>query len=260
MEVKTVTVLVVDDDRRMVKTIRDVLRLNGYATLEAFTGTEAVEMARTNRLDCILMDVRMPATDGISALQMIRAEVPYLPVLMMSAYTTEEQVAEIRKQGADAVLSKPFDLEMVLSYLALLKREKSILIVDDDPAFCKTLQGVLEARGCTVKTEPDTDMALARMEESYQLVVILDIKVGNTNGLEALKAIRAKYPTKPVLLVAGERKDMAGVIDQGLQIGAYTCLYKPLSVETLLRTINDIRKQKLRVALGEPFGCDRTAG
>ncbi len=253
MEDKKVMVLVVDDDRRMVRTICDILMVNGYEAREAFSGEEAVEQVKTYRLDCVLMDIKMPGTGGANALQMIKKQAPELPVLLMSAYATDEQAAEAKKQGAYTVLTKPLDLQMVLSFLSLLRREESILVVDDDPAFCKTLQDILEARGCSVESEVDPGKVLERMEENYKLVVILDLKLGDTNGLDVLKAIRAKYPAKPVVLVAGYGKDMADAIGYGLQIGAYTCLYKPLETETLIRSIKDIRNKKLRVVLGEPF-------
>ena len=85
---KTVKVLVVDDDRRMVKTICDILKAKGFAAAPAFTGEEAVEMIRTEKPDCVLMDVKMPGIDGVEALRMMKEILPDLPVVLMSAYTT----------------------------------------------------------------------------------------------------------------------------------------------------------------------------
>jgi two-component system response regulator HydG len=248
-----IKVLVVDDDRRMVRTICDILRLKGYSAMEAFTGEEALERVRSAPFDCVLMDIKMPGTGGINALQMIKRHSPELPVILMSAYVSEESAAEAKKQGAYAVLAKPFDVQMVLSFLSLLKREDSVLIVDDDPLFCKTLTDILQARGCRVQSEDDPGRVMDDMAEEYKLVVVLDIKLGDTNGLDVLKAIRAKYPTKPVLLVTGYREEMNDSIRKGLQIGAYTCLYKPLPDEALINAIREIRRKKLCVVLGEAF-------
>jgi DNA-binding response OmpR family regulator len=84
------------------------------------------------------------------------------------------------------------------------------------------------------------------MERNYKLVVILDLKLDNTNGLDVLKAIRAKYPSKPVILVTGYREEMADSIEKGFQIGAYACLYKPFEAEMLIDTIKEISRRKLR--------------
>ncbi len=117
-------VLVVDDDRLMVRTLCDILKIRGYETETAFTGSEAVEKARTTRPCCVLMDFRMPELDGIGALKIIRQSMPELPVLLMSAYMTEEQTEEAGKSGANAVLRKPLDIREVLSFLSGLMEEK----------------------------------------------------------------------------------------------------------------------------------------
>jgi len=246
-------ILVVDDDRRMVKTICDILIVTGHEAVAAYTGDEAVRLVRSGAHDCVLMDIKMPGADGISVLQMIKDQAPELPVVLMSAYATEAQVAEAKAQGAYAVLNKPFDVQMVLSFLALLRREERILVVDDDPLFSRTLTDILQTSGYRVENEKDPGKVLKRMEDEYKLVVVLDVKLGATNSLDVLKAIRNKYPTKPVLLVTGYGEEMAESIRKGLEIGAYTYLYKPLPDEALISTIKEIRRRKLGAVLGEPF-------
>lgn len=246
-------VLVVDDDRRMVKTICDILLVKGYEPAAAYSGEEAVEMVKSVTPDCVLMDVRMPGIDGVETLRMVKAVSPDLPVVLMSAYATEEQAEEAKRQGACTVLAKPIDISALLSFLALLRKEESILIVDDDPVFCKTLRDILHARGYRVMTEADPGKVLGHMEQNYKLAVVLDLKLGNADGVDILKDIRAKYPTKPVVLVTGYGGEMAASIEQGLQIGAYACLYKPLDVEKLIGIIEEISRRKMKALFGEPF-------
>lgn len=248
-----VKVLVVDDDRRMVKTICDILTVKGHQTLQAYTGEEAVAVVKSEGPDCVLMDIKMPRVNGVEALKMIKEISPELPVVLMSAFASDVQVAAAQKLGAYTVLDKPFDIQMVLSFLSMLKREESILVVDDDPAFCQTLKDILQARGCSVDAETDPEKVLGHMEHDYKLVVLLDLKLGNTKGLDVLKNIRAKYPTKPVLLATAYGVETADAIKQGLQIGAYTSLYKPLEIESLVGVIKEIRRKKLSAVLGEPF-------
>jgi len=246
-------VLVVDDDRRMVRTICDILKVKGYEAAEAFTGQEALDQVKSWHPDCVLMDVKMPGINGVETLKMIKEISPDLPVVMMSAYATEEQEEEAKQHGAEAVMTKPVDLQMVFSYLALLRKESSILIVDDDPAFSGTVGDVLRSRGYRVETEADPANVLGHMEQDYKLAVLLDLKIGDKDGLEVLKAVRAKYPSKPVVLVTGYREEMTDAIEKGFKIGAYTCLYKPFQMEGLLDTIREIGRNKLRNVLGEPF-------
>jgi two-component system, NtrC family, response regulator HydG len=250
---ETVKVLVVDDDRRMVKTICDILNAKGFTTAAAFTGEDAVPMVKEERPDCVLMDVKMPGIDGVEALRMMKQLVPDIPVVLMSAFATGEQAEEAKKQGAYGILTKPIDISMLLSFLSILRKEECILVVDDDPLFCKTLKGVLLSRNYQVETEGDPEKVLALMEQKYELVVLLDLKLGDAHGLEVLKNIRKQYPSKPVVLVTGYREDMASTVEKGLQIGAYSCFYKPLQLDNLIAMIEEIRRKKLRVILGEPF-------
>ena len=246
-------VLVVDDDRRMVRTICDILKVKGYEAAEAYTGEEAVEKVKSDHPDCVLMDVKMPGISGVETLQLIKGMAPDLPVVLMSAYTTEEQVEEVKQLGAETVLRKPVDLQMVFSFLALLKKEETILIVDNDMNFSGTVGDVLRSRGYRVETEADPENVLGHMEQAYKLAVLLDLKLGDTDGLEVLKAVRAKFPSKPVVLVTGYRDEMTDSIEKGLKIGAYTCLYKPFEMEVLVDTIREISRKKRRNMLGETF-------
>lgn len=246
-------ILVVDDDRRMVRTICDILRLKGYEVLPAYSGDEAVQVVQGGKFDCVLMDVKMPGIDGVTALKMIKRVAPDTPVVLMSAYATDEQAEEAKLQGAATILTKPIDFQQILSFLSLLRKEPSILIVDDDPDFSGMLKSILRSNGYQVKTEADPAKVLGHMEQQYQLVVILDLKLGTVDGLDVLKKIRTRYPGKPVVLVTGYGDEMAASIEQGVQVGAYTCLYKPLATDTLVRIIEDISRRKRNVILGEPF-------
>lgn len=249
------TVLVVDDDRGMVKTLCDILKVKGYEAEPAYTGEEALEKIRSEKPDCVLMDIRMPGISGVEAMEMIRTQAPDLPVVLMSAYPTDEQTMEAKRHGAYSVLTKPIDLQLVLSFLSLLRKEESILIVDDDPIFCRTLKDIMEARGYRVETEIDPGLVMGHMERNYKLAVILDLKLGKTDGLDILKDIRARYPSKPVVLVTGYGMDMADSIEKGFEIGAYTCLYKPFETDAMIGIVEEISRKKLRSLLGEPFNA-----
>ncbi len=248
---EAIKVLVVDDDRRMVKTTCDILRVKGYDAEHAFSGEEALEKVQSCEPDCVLMDIRMPGISGIDAVEKIREVRPALPVVLMSAYATEEQADDARKHGAYTVLTKPIDVQMVLTFLSLLRKEDSILIVDDDQEFCRTLKDIFQARGFEVESEFVPDKVLDVMARSYRLVVILDLKLGTASGLDVLKAIRARYPSKPVIMVTAYGGEMAASIEQALQIGAYTCMYKPLEMDKLITIIKNIKRVKMRQALGE---------
>ncbi len=242
-------ILVVDDDRRIVKTTCDILKIKGHEPVAAYTGEEGIEKVNNEAPDCVLMDIKMPGINGVEAMKRMKEANPSLPIILATAYATEELLAEAREKGAYAVLSKPLNFQMILSFLSLLTKEESILVVDDDPAFCRTLKDVLAMRGFQVETETEPDHVMSHLAGEYRLAVVLDLKLGKVNGADVLKEIRAKYPTKPVVLMTGYREEMAVSIEKGRKIGAYTCLYKPFEMDALFQVIEEIRVKKLQSLL-----------
>ncbi|MGZ5183505.1 MAG: response regulator [Caldimonas sp.] len=110
------TILIVEDNEKNMKLVRDILRHNGYATLEAATGGEGVRLALQERPDLILMDIQLPDIDGIEALRQLR-EVPALddvPVVAVSASVMPDDQQKIVRSGFDAFVTKPINLKQFL--------------------------------------------------------------------------------------------------------------------------------------------------
>ncbi|MDO9041399.1 MAG: response regulator [Desulfocapsaceae bacterium] len=239
-------ILVVDDDLRIVKTTCDILRIKGHEPIAAYSGEEGVEKVKNDRPDCVLMDIKMPGISGVEAMKRMQEIVPALPVVLVTAYSAEDLMAEAKSSGAYAIMSKPLNFPIILSFLSLLRKEEIVLVVDDDPNFCKTLKDFLTLRGFHVDTESEPQKVLGHLEHDYKLAIVLDLKLGAVDGSEVLTEVRAKYPTKPVVVVTGYRREMGDSIEKGRQIGAYTCLYKPLEMDDLFQVIEDIRMKKLQ--------------
>ena len=107
-------ILLVDDDPGMLDTLMDVLSATGYETSVAASGNAALEMAQAGRFDLVLMDVQMPGLNGVQVLHALRVLDPTIVVIMMTAYTGDELVAESQRTTGFSVLSKPLDLDQVL--------------------------------------------------------------------------------------------------------------------------------------------------
>lgn len=120
-------------------------------------------------------------------------------------------------------------------------------MVDDDPEFCRTLKDILTLRGYKVETESEPQSVMSHLDQNYKLaIVLLDLNLGAANGVNVMRDIQAQYPGKPVVLMTGYREKMAGSIENGRKIGAYTCLYKPFEMDGLLQLIEEIRGKKLK--------------
>jgi two-component system, cell cycle response regulator DivK len=105
-------ILVVEDNEKNMKLFRDVLHASGYRTLEATTGTRAVELALEHGPDLVLMDVQLPDIDGVEALRRLRADerTASIPVLALTAQAMEGDRERFRKAGFDDYVSKPVNI------------------------------------------------------------------------------------------------------------------------------------------------------
>jgi two-component system cell cycle response regulator DivK len=107
------TILIVEDNEKNMKLVRDILRHQGHATLEAVTGTDGVRLALEERPDLVLMDIQLPDIDGIEALGQIRADrsLDAMPVLAVSASVMPDDQQKIISSGFDAFITKPINLK-----------------------------------------------------------------------------------------------------------------------------------------------------
>jgi len=101
------TILVVDDDREIVKVLSRLLELEGYRVFTAFDGMEALELLVAHKIHLLLMDVMMPRLDGLSTLMEIRRK-RNIPVILLSAKTEESDKVLGLSMGADDYVAKPF--------------------------------------------------------------------------------------------------------------------------------------------------------
>jgi len=99
-----------------MKLVRDILRHNGHATIEAPTGGEGVRLASEQKPDLILMDIQLPDIDGIEALRRIRADraLDAVAVIAVSASVMPDDQQKIVTSGFDAFVTKPINLKQFL--------------------------------------------------------------------------------------------------------------------------------------------------
>ena len=124
-----VRILVVDDESRIRKLLKDFLGQKGYTVLEAEDGKKAIEVFEQegNKLDLIILDVMMPNMDGWSTLRSVR-QVSDIPVIMLTARGEEHDELFGFELGVDEYISKPFSPKILVARVeALLKRTKSEL-------------------------------------------------------------------------------------------------------------------------------------
>ena len=120
------TILIVDDDREIVRVIAKILELEGYRTLKAYDGLEALDMLVGNVVHLIMIDIMMPKMDGLEMCRKIR-EKHNVPIIMVSAKTQELDKIVGLTTGADDYVTKPFNpLELMARVKSQLRRYRDL--------------------------------------------------------------------------------------------------------------------------------------
>ena len=112
----TKTILIVEDNPKNMKLVRDLLQYHGHTTLEAETGEAGLQLALSRRPDLVLMDIQLPDIDGTSVLARIREDTSLdaMPVLAVSASVMPEEQQRIVRSGFDGFIAKPISVKPFL--------------------------------------------------------------------------------------------------------------------------------------------------
>ncbi len=105
------SILIVDDDKFLLKVLRETLEAEGYTVLEAVTGEEGLETFSKTPCDLVLLDMVLPDLNGIEVLRLIKQGAPEVPVIIMTAYSAVQSAVEAMKAQAADYLCKPLDQE-----------------------------------------------------------------------------------------------------------------------------------------------------
>lgn len=108
------TILVIDDEKAIRNTLKDILSFEGFTVEEAGDGAEGLALIEKNNYDCILCDIKMPKMDGIEVLDKVKELKPDIPFVMISGHGNIETAVDAVKKGAFDFISKPPDLNRLL--------------------------------------------------------------------------------------------------------------------------------------------------
>ena len=148
--VTVATILVVDDEPRIVQLVRDYLEHGGFTVLVASDGQAALRTARTGRPDLIVLDLGLPGLDGLDVTRALRRE-GEIPIIMLTARTEETDKLVGLELGADDYLTKPFSpKELVARVRAVLRRAEGLHSPSD-----------------VIRVGADVELDLPRMEARF---------------------------------------------------------------------------------------------
>ena len=135
-----------------------------------------------------------------------------------------------------------------------MNKKLRILIVDDDPMMAKTLQDILKVKGHKTEVAHSGPEALERVAGNSFDCVLSDIKMPETNGVELYRAIKARQPDLPVVLMTAYTNDK--LVKEGLEAGVIAALAKPLDINALLSFFSALHKeQSITIVDDDPQFC-----
>lgn len=233
--------LVVDDDRLMTRTLGEILELHQWAVDVAHDGRAAVDMSGRTQYDVVLMDLKMPGMDGVSAFRAMKEARPGVKVVLMTAFAAESLVVQAEDEGVLRVLSKPVDIRSLLSYLAgVLSRKRPVLLVDNDAAFLRTLSDSLRLTGFETILARNVEQAVQLVRDSRPAAILLHMHLGTSSARDAVFAVHNVSPGVALILYSGQPgadREINGTVPREF---VHSYFRKPFAVEEVAEVLHDV--------------------
>ena len=193
-------ILIVDDDEALRDSLELVLYSEGYTVVSADTGEAALARIEEHPVDVVLCDLRMPGIDGFELMPQIARHLPDVPIVLMSAYGTQDLAVEAMRRGAYDYLAKPFQpTEVVLTLKKAYEREK---LRKANQLLRRDVQRALGERPIVAASQPMIDLLeILERTAAYKTTALLTGESGT--GKEVLaRAIHAQSPRRREAFVA----------------------------------------------------------
>jgi CheY-like chemotaxis protein/signal transduction histidine kinase len=258
--------LVVEDDRAEQTSIAELLGHDDIEIVAAGTGTEALSTLRQEPCDCVVLDLRLPDMSGFEVLEELRGDTALsdVPVVVFTGRElSAEEDAKLHTMARSIVVKGVESPERLLDETALFLHRvvtdlppakqrmlerltssdedlvgRTVLLVDDDARNIFALSSVLERRGMHVLTATTGSEAIAMVESTPDLaIVLMDIMMPEMDGFQTMRAIRDKPGFRRLPIVALTAKAMKGDRERCMEAGASDYLAKPVNTEQLLSAL-----------------------
>jgi HAMP domain-containing protein/CheY-like chemotaxis protein/signal transduction histidine kinase len=258
--------LIVEDNPAEQFSIRELLGHNDIDVIVAATGAEALELVGTDSFDCVVLDLRLPDMSGFDILERFRDDpkVKDLPVVVFTGKElSPEEDARLHTLARSVVVKGVESPERLLDETALFLHRvvadlppakqkmleklhrsddaligKKVLVVDDDMRNIFALSSVLERRGMVVLTAGTGREAIAMLESTPEVaIVLMDIMMPEMDGYATMQVIRQNPSLRRLPIIALTAKAMKGDREKCLEAGASEYLAKPVNTDQLLSAL-----------------------
>lgn len=239
------TVLIVDDDQIIREQIEKELRREFFNVVMAHDGKTALDLFRREKIDIVILDVKLPDIDGLEVLGTIKKEKPDCEVIVITGWGSQEIAITALRKGAIDYIEKPMKMEEITAALGraqekLAEREElsykyRILVVDDEVEIVKRLKKVLRKEGYDVVGAGCGKEGLKVVENEKIDVIISDIQMNDMDGIEVLQRAKKLYCDIEGIVVTGFKDQELAI--RSLRAGALDYITKPVNLEELLFSV-----------------------
>ena len=248
---RALNVLLVDDDKDMTETLADILREKRYHVEISNSGYDAIDKIENCPFDAILLDIKMPGINGLETYEKIKKIRPESLVMLMTAQSVEDLVAEALEEGAYGLMYKPIKVEEAVKFIEETRKGALILFVDVDLSEYTKLITYLEEKGYLIAKASSGEEAIRLVQHRDFDVVFIQAKMPVMNGLETYQRLRKTRSNIKVVMTTNYRTGMEEVISQAIHESAYTCIYKPFDVKKILHLLEGIMLGKTKTEIQE---------
>ena len=225
-------ILIVDDNRAFAENLAEIVGDAGVATTEvADSGQRALELIAGRRFDALVTDMRMPKMSGAELIERARQIDPALPVVVISAFSADEQLTMVAHQGVLSVLPKPAPIERLLELIGRARRGGVVAVIEDDAALADNVAEALRERGFAsviAHTVEETDRLGGAL-----CAALVDLRLPGGDDGAALARVAERFPEVPLVVVTALRGEVA--VPAHLEI-----VYKPFDTARLLDTVESL--------------------
>jgi two-component system response regulator HydG len=250
-------ILLVDDNEDFLDSTKDVIEDEGYEVFTAISGEEAVGEVESRAFDVVIMDIKMPGMNGVEAFIEMKKHSPNIKVIFCTAYIVESTIRQALREGAQAVLNKPFEMDDLLDTIEKILEGRprcKILIADRDEHFCDRLSHLLSAHGYDAVAALFGPEAITKAVESDFDVLVLDHGLPLLDGIEVYRKIKSLQPNITAVITGNVREMNSKTFKDFKRQSGIVSVKKPIDENQLI----DLLQQLCMIEHGNNHSMERS--
>jgi DNA-binding NtrC family response regulator len=235
--------MIIDDNQALAENMKEILEDEGVRVQLADSGLSALAKLEQGEFHLVITDVRMPGMDGVQVIKAIHARWPSLPIIVMTAYSSDASLEEAAASGALEVLSKPINFDQITDMLRRVAGPNApVLLVEDDRLLRINLtEALLEITNIVPYTAPSISFAERLVREVNFRIAIIDVRLPDGDGFEYGQVLKKRFNDDlQIFHITGYAAELSGELAELSKSAHMPLLEKPFAPARLMELIQSI--------------------